>query len=234
MIQLEAFLEQQEKIYQTKFKDVTGKVKSEGLLPSAYAQERDGYLVVLEHDQNFREQCADFSQRISKVVPSVVYSPQAIHTTILTYGIQMRPAIEQSNDEKVIEMIANAFQSGKNNAVSIKYGSLLYNQDTIIVQGTAGKDFVELANTLTGALESTLKLGSENIRNTTYSIPWSGHVTLARIREKVPAEQLHEFLALMEETPLLGISTPAQVSIGYITVKGRAVDFEVKEQFPLL
>src|SRR3989344_1055391 len=235
MIKLEAFLQQQEKIYRTKFKDMAGKIKSEGLLPSPYAQERDGYLLVLEHDQHFREQCAYFSQRIGKIVPSVVYSPEAIHTTILTYGMQMRPAAQQSSDEKIIEMFTNSFQSRKNNlpSVSIPYGSLLYNQDSVIVQGIAGEDFVELANALTGSFEATIKFGSETIRNASYTVPWSGHVTVARLAEKVPGEKLNEFLALLEEIPLLGVSTPAQVSIGYITVKGRAVNFEVKEQIPL-
>ena len=235
MIELEAFLQQQEKIYRTKFKDVIGKVQTECLLPSSYAQERDGYLVVLEHDQHFREQCADFSQRIGKVVPSVVYSPEAIHTTILTYGMQMRPAAEQSCDTEVIDMFSSSFQTVKNNlpSVSIPYGKNLYNQDSMVVQGTAGKDFVELANTLMGAFESSIKFGSETIRNTSYSIPWSGHVTLARLAKKVPAEELNDFLWLMEKTPSLGISTPANVAIGYITVKGRKVDFEIKEQFPL-
>ena len=227
MINTEKFFADQERIYGNNMGNPFPKVLEEGLKPSRMVQDRDGYLIVLRHPDSITEPMAEFSERIAQTVPAITYDPENAHTTLFVQGMQFRSSEEQLPDSALVTNLAKAIHSVKGDLskVVIYYGGWLYNQNSALVQGYAGVDFVKLANSILTPLEREL--------GTSLKLPWSGHITASRFLEERPPGDLEDFIKLMKEAPHLGLSRPTSLDIAYVNLREGKINVETKERFRL-
>ncbi|MDP3734743.1 MAG: hypothetical protein Q8R37_05935 [Nanoarchaeota archaeon] len=230
MIELEKFLAGQQQVYD-KFRAAHDTIRKEGAIPPKTVENRDGYLVILEHPAEIVERCADVSRKIAAVVPAMVYEGIAVHTTIGVVGMHYRSPEQQRSHPEEVALLKEALHSVSKDfpAVTIPYEGWLYNKDTTIAQGIAGETFVRLA----GLVHQSLQKYNAHEKIGTVQQPWGGHITVSRFMEKTPPEKLDAFFDLVRAEPLLPSSTPRAVSVGYVSVKNGNVVLEIKERFPL-
>ena len=230
MIELETFLQGQQAVYD-KFKATAETIRQEGTVPPKTVENRDGYLIILRHSDEIIERCSDLSQKIAQVVPAMVYERIAVHTTISVVGMQYRLPEQQEMSHSSVGLLEDAISAVFRNfqAITIPYEGWLYNRDTTIAQGLAGKAFVDVANLIHQSLEKYLvaeKVGK-------VQLPWGGHITVSRFLEHTSPEQLAGFFHVVQNEPVLPPSTPEAVCLGYVSVKDGKVKIDIQEQFPL-
>lgn len=230
MIELEAFLQEQQQVYD-KFRAAYDTIRAEGTTLPKTVEGRDGYLVILKHSDEIVERCADFSHRIAQVVPAMLYEGITVHTTLGVVGMQYRPPWEQSIDGAAVARLEDAIYAVAKEfpPVTIPYQGWLYNRDTTIAQGIAGEAFVRLAD----MVHESLKRYSVAAEIGKVQQPWGGHITVSRFMEKTPPNQLGSFFDVVESEPALPLSRPEAVCLGYVSVKAGLVKIEIRERFPL-
>lgn len=239
LLSLDDFVRDQSSVY-AKFDAAVGKMKVEGLSPSATSENRDGYLLVLRHPESIAEQAADFSRRVAEVVPSMCYRAQNIHTTVLIWGMQHRSLEMQTYEPGLVDAMATAMYSCVHElqSISLQYIGWKCNKDSVIAKGIAREDFVGLVNKVWNSFEraaDTYRKQQNNytrIRETCKK-PWGGHITIARFLEKMPPEALGELFSLVQHEPGLGESKPLYLDIAYVTVDKGKINLETKERFKL-
>ena len=231
MIELETFLQGQQKVYD-KFRAAYTTIRTEGTTPPKTVENRDGYLIILKHSDEIVEHCADLSRKIAEVVPAMVYEGIAVHTTLGVIGMQYRPPEQQGINRESVALLKNALHTVSRFflAMNIPYEGWMYNRDTTIAQGIADEAFVYLVDLVHGSLQrysdAVEKIGK-------VQQPWGGHITVSRFLESTPPEQLNEFFNVVKNEPTLPSSTPEAVCLGYVSVKEGKVDIEIQEQFVL-
>lgn len=239
LLSFDDFVRDQSRVY-AKFDAAVGKIKVEGLSPSATSENRDGYLLVLRHPESIAEQAAHFSQRVAAVVPAMCYRSQNIHTTVLIWGMQHRSPEMQTYVPGLVDVMATAIHSCVHELSNIllQYVGWGCNLDSVIAKGVAGEDFVGLVNKVWNSFEQVADTSSERRKDYAYiretcKKPWGGHITITRFLEKTPPEALGELFSLVQHEPGLGESRPLYLDIAYISVKSGTINLKTKERFEL-
>jgi len=229
MIELQSFLNGQQEVYD-RFRRLEADVKTLGTTPPKTAESRDGYLIILKHPAEIVERCSDFSGRISHVVPAMAYSGMAVHTTLGVVGMMYRAPEDQGIDSGAVSLLENALHSVSSDFSSmvIPYQGWLYNRESTIAQGIAGKEFVHVADKVHDALQRYDAAQIGKVQQ-----PWGGHITMSRFLETTPADQLFDFFSLVAREPTLPPSMPEAVCLGYISVKNGMVDLQIQASFEL-
>ncbi|MEK6951266.1 MAG: hypothetical protein AABX13_06100 [Nanoarchaeota archaeon] len=230
MIDLETFLQGQQQVY-NKFKAACQTIRAEGTTPPKTIENRDGYLIFLKHPEEIVDRCTNLSRKIAKVVPAMTYERIAVHTTLGVVGMQYHPPEQHSINRESVALLEDALHSVSKDfpAVTIPYEGWLYNQDTTIAQGMAGETFVHLADSVHESFQK-YKV-AERIGKVQQ--PWGGHITISQFLEHTLPEHLREFFRAIEEEPILPLSNPGAVCLGYVSVKKGKVNIEIQERFPL-
>ena len=227
MIELEAFVQGQHAVYD-KFRRLT--IREEGTTPPKTVENRDGYLVIIQHPDEIIQRCANFSRKIAQVVPAMEYERITVHTTLAVVGMQYRDPGLQQLDQSTMSLLQNALHSVAANfsRVSIPYEGWLYNRDTTVAWGIAGNDFVQLVDLIHESLAKYNAVQFGKVQQ-----PWGAHITVSRFLEYTPPEQLADFFHVVENEPALPPSTPEAVCLGYVSVKEGKVGIGVMDQFLL-
>lgn len=211
------FIAKQDGIY-AEFRD-TSKIELDGIVPKIF-DNQGGYIVAYRHSNNVIDGIREFSEKISKIVPSIKYHEDNIHTTLSTFQVLDNFAF----DETILDSVTNIVQANlpliKN--VKIDYNEWLMNESTGIVGGKPNLAFFE---NIKKVVEYALKRGIQ------LKFPWGAHITISRFLEKISNEQTLELLNLFKNSKPLGISTPEYVDVGYSVLTPKEFKLNVYERF---
>lgn len=179
-----------------------------------------GYICVLRHPKEISEKVANFSERISNCIPSLMYDADTIHTTIFDYSLSE----EFESDETILKDLCGAASNIGRNDVSINYSEWLYNPNTVLVVGDSNKQFLEIAEKMK---THTQKKGIEP------RLAWGAHITTNRFTEEKTRNELSDFFKLMKEAPILGKSNPRYMDIGHFIFDRQGFNITSYERFSL-
>ncbi|MCX6709933.1 MAG: hypothetical protein NTV63_03215 [Candidatus Woesearchaeota archaeon] len=217
---LDEFLNSQEEIYDS-FRDISNVVQY-GLSPDENALGTGGYIIALRHSRAISDKISDFANLVSKVVPSIAYSSEDIHTTISDFSVGMNFSPDNKVLDKLCSIVKASLANHDVSAPEINYGKWLYKPDAVIVPGIPDEKFIELSN----AVVEEGKEAGYNLRN-----PWGAHITALRITEKKPANELAQFYSLVEFAPIIGKSRAESVDVGYFSLDKNRFSFTPCEKF---
>ncbi len=213
------FIEKQEGIYK-EFKD-TSKVELEGIVPKVI-ENQGGYIIAYRHSNNIVDGISEISEKVSKIIPSIIYNEHNIHTTLATFQVCDDFAV----DNKILESITNILYANLPlvKDIKIEYNQWLMNQDSGIVAGNPNVAFFENARKIVDyAGKRDIQLKS----------PWGAHITVSRFLEKVSNEHTLELLRLFKSNKPLGISIPEYVDVGYFVLTSKEFKLNVHQRFKL-
>lgn len=213
------FITKQNRIY-GEFRD-TSKVMTEGIAPKIFENE-GGYIIGYRHHENIVDGVEEFSEKVSKIAPSIKYHKDNLHTTFATYKVSNNFQI----DKYVLEKLSNIINSNISliKEVEIDYSEWLIDQTTGIVGGMPNKEFFENGEIIVEAARK------EDIE---LKLPWGAHITTNRFLETIPKEQLVELISLFKNSKPLGISKPKYIDVGYFNTTPKEFRFNVHKRFEL-
>jgi hypothetical protein len=217
------FLAGQEGIYQ-KFRSFHfGAARTEGVKAHTLTG-KGGYFVVLRHSDPVAQNVGSLSREIdTRHVPSLVYDPYNVHTTIFDYNVVLNFSPDEAILGKMVKGTENAL-TGARNLPRITYTSWLINSDTVIAAGVPDRRFFELVQQI------TCNVKAEGIEA---RAAWGAHITAARFREVRSSEQVQGMLKLLDETLPLGESVPIAVDVGYFQITPDVFNFQTHRRFEL-
>ncbi len=221
------FIKNQDRIYVQNFKKKWSQINDEGVIRHNSVGDRDGYAIVLRHPREVVESFSDFASEIEKVVPSMVYQGEALHTTIALFKMKQRAAAEQGVDTNLVDIISEKIKHNITSPGELQYCGVLMNRDSVVAEGYAGVGFVNSASKI---LDSLSGLSEDfNLRE-----PWGGHMTLARFRETKPATELSELFELISKNKsYVGRHVPTSIDIVYISVQCENIELTTMERYAL-
>lgn len=213
------FMEKQNRIY-GEFRD-TSKVMAEGIAPRSFENE-GGYIIAYRHTENIVNGVEEFSEKVSKIVPSIKYYKDNLHTTFATYKVSNNFEVDNNILEKLSNIISSNLELIKE--VEIDYSEWLIDQTTGIVGGIPNKEFFENAELI---VEAARQEGIE------LKLPWGAHITTNRFLETIPKELILELISLFKNTKPLGISKPEYIDVGYFNTTSKEFRFNIYKRFKL-
>ena len=212
------FLTGQDEIY-ARFRD-TSKFDTGGTKPNIPVSQ-GAYLIAFRHPDAITEKIEKFSRRLSQVIPLIVYNSSAIHTTISDFGVSEDFIPEESTFRRLCDVVGNAVIT---KSPAISYPGWLYNQDTIILAGTPDQAFLDVAE---GVCSSGRRKGFD------LRLPWGAHITADRFSEQRSPAELRDFVTLMKEAPVLGVSVPKYIDVACLNLSPRGFAITTYERFDL-
>lgn len=211
----EEFVREQDKIYD-KFRRLSHVAKRQGTMPDSHMNS-EGYAITLVHPNDINEMVFSHSRRIAEYAPAVVQPAKTLHTTLWVNN-------SLPYDQKISDRLCDAVMKVDSSVpIGIWYTSWLFNQTTVIVAGQPNEPFVHIANQIQ-------KQVSEDIKA---EFPWGGHITTARFLERKGPEELEDFFGMMRYAPLIGLSRPTHIKVGYQRLTPSAFTYDAIEKFPL-
>lgn len=213
------FINKQNRIYD-EFRD-TSKVMVEGIVPKIFENE-GGYIIAYRHPENIVKRVEEFSEKVSRIVPSIKYHKDNLHTTFATYSVSNNFQVDKYTLEKLSNIISSNLALIKE--VEIDYSEWLIDQTTGIVGGIPNKEFFENAELIVKAAkqdEIELKL------------PWGAHITTNRFLQTIPKNQIVELISLFKNSKPLGISKPKYIDVGYFNTTSKEFRFTIYKRFNL-
>jgi len=218
-MEFQAFIEKQDGIY-SRFRD-TSKVEQEGIVPNV-PQLQGGYLIAYRHPRKIADALGEFSEKVSKIVPSLTYDAQNAHTTISDYQV----GEDFSLDSSVLQNLSGAVSVNLPflKRPNIDYQEWLLNQNTGLAGGIPNLSFLENA-------ERIIKLADE--REIQLRLPWGVHITTNRFLENRSPEEIAELINLFKTSKPLGVSKPDTIDVAYFHFTPNGFDFNTYERFPL-
>lgn len=213
------FIERQEGIYE-EFRD-TSKIESEGIVPKI-SDNQGGYIIAYRHSNDVVEGISKFSEKINRIVPSIKYNEDNIHTTLATFQVSDNFTFDSTVLENITNIVYANLPLTKD--VRIEYYEWLVNQDSGIVCGNPNNAFYENVKKIA---EYAMSRGIQ------LKLPWGAHITVSRFLEKASNQQIIELLELFKGKASLGISTPHHVDVGYYFLTQKEFKFNVYQRFKL-
>jgi len=233
--QFEKFLAKQRRICKT-LKKAAKKVQKTGTKPSLLKGCKGGYLIAFRFSQQVTEIVGKLSEKINKIIPSLVYDGKNAHTTIYTID-HKGDGTFYPNPEK-LRVFANHIHDLEKelSAPQIVFRGWLYNESTVIASGTPTKEFYEAFDKIGYKICS--EVSSDLIK------PWGAHITTARFKEEKSAEQMQEFFHLMRTTPAIstqkkknrnytGIVKPTSIDVGSFDFSAEGFEYTVSDSLKL-
>lgn len=206
----EEFKKKQKSIYD-KFR-VAGDLKT-GIKPKIL-RGQSGYLISLRHSAEITDKLSEFSEKVNKIIPSVIYNTDNCHTTLSDYNVTSKKFIDK---DILVQLITTGAEANNYKPIVIDYTKWLTNDNTLIAKGKPNKNFYTLANRVVNkGLDNNLELNH----------PWGAYITTNRYLEFACAEQIAELKYLINSTEPLGKSKPEYMDISYM-------DFTEDDKFDL-
>lgn len=213
------FLAKQESIY-TEFRN-TSKIELEGIIPKIF-ENQGGYIIAYRHSENIIEGIKEFSEKISRIVPSIIYNEGNIHTTLATFQVSDNFVFDKILLKNIINSVHASVPLIKK--VEIEYTEWLMNQDSGIVGGIPNPAFFE---NIKKVVEYAMKAGIQ------LKSPWGAHITISRFLESVSKEQTLELLNLFKNSKPLGLSKIEYVDVGYSVLTPKEFKLNIYERFKI-
>jgi hypothetical protein len=201
------FQDKQESIYKD-FEISKSSLTINGLEPKITKNTSlNGYLVICRHESNIAKQANNLSQKVSEIVPSLVYSPQHIHTTVSDYSISESTVLDKTLLEKLAQVVNNV--KSKFSTFEISYNRWLINQNSIIAQGYSEEMFFNIADLIINeASKLDIKL----------RYPYMSHITVSRFFEPIKdQDKLEKLIKFVDETKPLAISHINTLEVGFVS-----------------
>ncbi|GEM_PF-6258462 len=226
MINHQAFVDQEQSIYQKSFAKGTTLLEQQGIKPSsALVDSQSGYLVAVRHPPAIVDRVAAFSQRVASVVPAIVYDDKNMHATVATYQIDKGI---RAPDSGVLRAICQQLTPFSSQRPLIMYGTptahnWYANSDTVIVGGSPALSFTDLIDRVTtpSSDQSSLVLKPT----------WGSHITAARFTEARSSDQVKDLVALLKEAPIVGESQVTSLDVGFFTFTKDGFTYTVHDRF---
>ena len=193
----------------------------EGLRPNVPVQQ-GGYLIALRHPAEVAGAIAEASIHISSIIPAVVYSSANVHTSLSMLGAQENFSPEPSMLEALSDVAYTSLPySGR---ISIVYGGLLANQNTVIAEGQPNEQFFYYAAFI---VDEALQ------RDITLQLTWGSHITVARFLEQGSGAKIQQLLEYLQASRPLGTSVPESVDVGHFILSPHGFNYQVFEHFEI-
>jgi len=183
-------------------------------------ESQGGYLILLRHPEEVSEKAASFSDRISNCIPALNYDRDTIHTTISDYCLSE----DFEPDQSILRKLCDAVLPIGDSSI-IDYTSWLYNPNTVIVAGNPNRQFLEIAE----EIRTNAQMNGIELR-----LPWGAHITTNRFTEERTRKELSDFVKLMQEAPVLGVSKPQSIEVGHFTLDKQGFRITTYERFTLV
>ena len=134
------FLVKQREIHR-KFRTAAKKVQKTGTVLDLPEESQGGYLIAFGFPQEVTEIIRDISEKINKIIPSIIYNETNAHTTI--YEIKNEQEGPFSPDLEQLKAFTNLIHGLEKglSAPQIVFRDWLYNESTVIAPGTPTKEF---------------------------------------------------------------------------------------------
>ena len=218
-MEFQDFIEKQDGIY-SRFRD-TFKVEQEGIVQNV-PQLQGGYLIAYRHPRNIADALGEFSEKVSKIVPSLTYDAQNAHTTISDYQVGDDFFLDRSILQNLSEAVSVNLSSLKKQ--EIDYQEWLLNQNTGLAGGIPNPSFLENAEKI---IESVDEKGIQ------LRLPWGVHITTNRFLENKSPEEIAELINLFKTSKPLGVSKPDTIDVAYFYFTPKGFDFNTYNRFSL-
>lgn len=208
---LDAFCKTQEEVY-SKLRLLTSEVANTGLRPEKnLSEKRGGFTVALKHPKVVSEGFSALSHHIARLVPSVAYDAQEIHTSLCSHGMRINFTHTPDDEEGVetLEMLREIVRcvcSRPRPQAIVEFGAAILTPEAVIAPGLPNQGFVELVYTLADEALS---------RGVRIQPAWGAHTTIARFKRAVPAADLQPLADLIRNTPPMGQSVAERIAVGY-------------------
>jgi len=197
------FLEREQAIYSEI--ETSGKKARETGLVSKFPEPgmtESAYIVYLTHSPDVEKQVEEFSSKVVKSVGGrgMRYSTRRgwskgnIHTTVGLYDKKISPCREFGPDLKVLDSLVDSVQKVMTGGefipwLIVHYDRFIHDKSTVLLASTGSEKYFELQDAIA---QETERKGLE-LKKAKMS-----HITVARIKEDVPAEEMGKFNSLME------------------------------------
>lgn len=218
-MEFQDFIEKQDGIY-SRFRD-TSKLEQEGIVPNI-PQQQGGYLIAYRHPRNIADALGEFSEKVSRIVPSLTYDAQNAHTTISDYKVRDAFSLNRSVLQNLSGAVSINLDSLKRQ--EINYQEWLLNQNTGFAGGIPNPSFLENA-------EEIIKLANE--KEIRLRLPWGSHITTNRFLENRSPEEIAELINLFKTSKPLGVSKPDIIDVAYFHFTPNGFDFNTYDRFSL-
>ena len=212
------WLLKQQEVY-TRFRNST--IKIEGTRPNTPTKNTGGYLVAFRHPEEVREKISSFSRKIAETTPLLIYGKDVIHTSITDFSVMENFSPEPGILRSLCDIVRkfNNKQSPK-----IDYQQWLYNQNTIILEGTPNELFFNYGWDVKNS-------GGE--KHIQLRLPWGAHITANRFKEEKNPEELRDFFKLMREAPVIGMTFPECIDVCTFSFDINGFELKTYERFNL-
>lgn len=217
-MEFEDFLEKQDSIY-SKIGGIP--LDETGIVP-AIPDHQGAYTIVFRHTQDVVERASEVSKKVSEIIPSIIYDESNLHTTIAVFGTSEKFNLEN----RVLEDLSKGVRSSLRDfsRPTIDYAGWIYNKNSLIAQGIPDELFFYVVKQIERASNSN---GIE------ISPTWGAHMAISRFLEERGQEEISEFERLMEQTPVLGETSPERIDVGHFIFTPEGFNYETYESFNL-
>jgi hypothetical protein len=185
-----------EQVY-SKFRKLSQKVPEQGF-ENVIPENTSGYYLLFRLPEPTRSDLSHLSERISQIAPAIVYTSAMLHLTVSDFGI--KPSSEFQYDSDLLGNVEGIVKTKikERDSPKIKLEGILYNPNTVIIEGHSDSNFYEL----TMKIIERCKEEGINLRE-----PWGSHVTVSRFSGKSDPTN---FLRLVNDFP--GMNTQIELS----------------------
>lgn len=206
------FLKKQNIIY-GEIGDYSLRLLKEGIHSKISEKQVAGYLIICRHSIKIAQLVHEFSMKINKLIPSTLYIPKKVHTTISTIPVD--------HDNKNTDILKKAISSvAQERPFKITFHKWLVAKDAIIAAGTPDEQFFRIVD----MIKRTAAKDGLFLR-----YPKMAHITTARFKEICTDRvKLKKLLELVNKQKPLGVSRINKIEAAYI--KHGEADFEGLER----
>ncbi len=170
--------------------------------------------LVFRHNHAINSTIADYSALIGSAVPSMVYEPQNIQTTILPFGIcdeyhytddqaMIIPVLVRCVQQALDELDPNFVRSRE-----IEFRHPLFSRGVVLAPGYPNVAQWSILHAIVEKVKNSSSLDQSKIR-----MPWGSQCVVARFAQDVPASKLGKLFSLIPQAPVIGVSRVTSIDV---------------------
>lgn len=134
--------------------------------------------IVLKYPLDIVEKIADFSEKLSSIIPATKYTEKNIHTTVSVFrGYEINSEIPEEDDEivsRLQEAVNKIYQKINKKKIKIYLGKMLINSKSTILAGYPDDTFRKLLYNLDQVNNNYLR----------FRLAWGAHITTGRFNKE--------------------------------------------------
>ena len=227
IVSREEFNEKMLNIY-SKFEAAEKDIEENGVVADpVITNELGGHLIIFRFKKEIAEKISDVSVLMSQTVPSIAYSPDSIHSTIISY--REIPYMSEP-DRFTLNLLESVAEQGVERlrqvpAPTIIYDQILANQTTTILRGEPDEHFWNYGHVMVNLCHQA---GLTDVR-----FPWGPHTTINRNIDAAKAQELRRYRNLKETLQINFVATPDRIDVAWYTCDREKFAINVVGSFDL-